>query len=811
MTPQPPRRARPLALLGWLLLAGLVLLSALPKASTIVFTWPWAFYAQALLLAPVFLLALARWGKPARPRPAGIAGLLLATAIGVSVLTSQRPQFSFEAALPLWSGLVWMAWVTATVRPRCAHPLHFLRFARLVGLLMLVPLGLSAAFYGAELVDLMAAAGTWRIELTYHRNWYPLGHWNYTGGLALLALPWLGTLAWADRGWWRPLWGAGVLTTAAVFFSASSRGAVLGALLGGGTAGLLWLAQHRPTRRQLLLAGSAAVVLAGGLLASNPRLLNLALHPAQTFQPNEGDVQRLGMAQAGWLLGQQRPWLGHGPGMVPFVYPEVRAQVVGGVETSYQLHNGPLHWWVTTGFLGMAALGVLSWAALRALRRWQHTPPAGTSRLFALASGCTLVAYAGLFLTDYQLDVIALVALLGLHAGVLFASPDETTQQPTRRLPALALGLAGAVALLLLVPHWRARYLHWNALAETPAAERVLLGQRLLEAATIAPWNPHYLNDAGFQFARAAQEKPDPKLRTLARRVLDASLALDPAQEPVHAALGWLWLPDDPAPARRHFETARQLLPDRPSNNLGLALACLGQEDTSAAIHALALELLVNPIFIASPYWQQEPLSGYRDAAYAHWQTLIARALVDPRLPDWRRPTLSYTRAAVHWWREGVLPSPADLAGATPEQRAVFADLAQPSRDATALPQLYRALQAALARPNEAQAILAPVFGADTPALANALDRLAANPTDLAALLRAPNSPRAALTRNALERAHYALMQHNLDGPGYADLAPYLDDLFLARNLAPLFPPRGYMPSYLLADLAQRPAARAAH
>ena len=56
---------RIMRLLGWLALGGVVLVGSLPKASTIVFTWPWAFYSQALLLVPVSRLVSrpSRWPR----------------------------------------------------------------------------------------------------------------------------------------------------------------------------------------------------------------------------------------------------------------------------------------------------------------------------------------------------------------------------------------------------------------------------------------------------------------------------------------------------------------------------------------------------------------------------------------------------------------------------------------------------------------------------------------------------------------------------------------------------------------------------
>ena len=52
-----------------------------------------------------------------------------------------------------------------------------------------------------------------------------------------------------------------------------------------------------------------------------------------------------------------------------------------------------------------------------------------------------------------------------------------------------------------------------------------------------------------------------------------------------------------------------------------------------------------------------------------------------------------------------------------------------------------------------------------------------------------------------LERGHYPLLHRSLDGPGYADLAPYMDDPFLLECVAPLFPVRGLLPGPVVTRL----------
>ncbi len=801
-----PHHSHPLSglltIFGLIALAGLVLISSLPKAATIVFCWPWAFYAQAVLLVPFALLAWAYSQSTPKRSRAGIAGFALAAAIGLSVATSRQPHFSFEAALPLWSGIAFLWWIAQHLRRGWDDDRNFLRFARVAGAAMAVPLLVSAGLYAVNVRDLLVAAGDAPIDWVGNRNPHPLGHWNYTGGLSVLTFPWLAGLAWYERRRWRWAWLLAVLLSASAFFTAASRGAVIGALAGVAASGGLLLSLHRPSRRQWLGLMAGGLIALGLLLATNSRFRSLVTDPGAVLQPTEGDVQRLGMLQGGWLLGQERPWVGHGPGMVPFVYPEVRARLVGGVETSYQLHCAPLHWWATTGLLGFGALATLFGLLLREWWCWRREP-ASLRRGFSLIGGVALIAYAGLSLTDYQLYVIPLVALLALYAGTLLGRPSADTA-PGRRpllLPAL-LGLGGVGALAVLVPHWQAHSLHWEALAGTPGTERVALAQKMMASVAAAPWSTHYRNQAGFQLARAAGESRAPALRLSARQVLGSSLAIDPAQEPVHAALGWLWLPDDPAPARAHFERALQLLPDRPATHLGLALSCLAQGDRDSCVQALAMETLINPFFVASPYWLQEPLQSLREPVYSRWLALTECALSDPKLPPWRRPPFVYARAVARWWREGRQPSAEELGAATAPARQVFEALGA-QRGEGPLPASWAALREALLdRGGNALPLKERLPGLpEETALAAQLRLENLQEHTLEALLRSPAAKGTPVVNMKVDRGHYPLMYRSVDGPGYADLAPYQDDPFLVEFVAPLFPVRGLLPGPVVTAL----------
>jgi hypothetical protein len=567
---------------------------------------------------------------------------------------------------------------------------------------------------------------------------------------------------------------------------------VFGALVAlAAMACVAFFARKISTKRTALVA-LATLTLAVGLWITNSRLRSIVANPASVFQPSESDAQRIAMFQGGKLLCYQRPWIGHGPGMTPFIYPTVRAQLVGGVETSFQLHNGPLQLLVDHGSFGLLCALMLAVVAGRNGLRWLKSPP-GAPRTFALASAFSLIGYSIMFVTDYQLNVIAFTAAIGLQAGVLLGAPlvNEVPRSPTYRWPGALLLLAGIAAAVFLIPAWRAREVFWSAW-ETNVPVEILA--RLERTVAIAPGNPYYLNQLALKRARLAEASSDlanaTTLRAQARKELLRSLELDPAQEPVHAALGWLWLYEDPKEAEQHFRAALSLLPDRDTLHLGLALSLLAQADRRGAVCELALECLVNPPFLASPFWTQEPFLALHAVVTEQLFNDYAFAIQNPNTPAWSKSQLRYASAFARWWLGGRAPDIGELKGALLFQQEFFAQLSIPRESQSTTPQcawdwLDRARQDA----GDAERVLrsAPT-PASNEAVAGALMRLKSKPVDQSQLLRsnAPNGVGA--VRRQIARAHYSIMNNVLDGPGYEDLAPRIVDAFTAEYAGELFP-----------------------
>lgn len=794
-----------------------VIFSAAPSAATRFFSWPWIFYGQVLLLVPIGVVGVQLLS--ARRLPARFLSALAAVAgaIALSVCFSRQPAFSFEAALFVWGGLAWAAVVSIFVANRLtggvAWETEGRGVSRLAGFLLLVPVLASLASWLGDL-SLAARPSGWASVLVHvgdYRNPHPLGHWNYTGGFALLAIPWFAGLSYIESKFWRLIWSAGLILAVIDLVSAFSRGAVLGALVGFAAAMAMatWSrASCARVLRMIALGGGLALI---GVFFSNPRLRYLVAHPRVELAPDEGDVQRIGMLQGGLMLVKQRPVVGHGPGMTPFVFPEVRAALLGGVETSYQLHNGPLQLAVDSG-----AIGLIGWAAVAAtlvgagfkLARRPFPACPREQRVLACCSACGLAAYAGLFVTDYQFNLVPILFAVGLHAGVLAGTAESVAPRHAflpRRVAGPALLGGVVIVFVILLPAWSARLAFWRAW-QSPSS--VVVTNQVRKATLLAPRTSHYFNHLGLRLALDAEVETDPVkaniLRREARATLARSLEIDRLQEPVHAALGWLWLEDDPTQGAASFRAALSLLPDADGVRFGLALCFLRQGKSEAAVRQLALECLLNPSFMLSPAWEQAPLVALRRASVQQLLSDYKTVLADPQTPEWRKPRLIYGAAFTRWWFDGTLPTTEEVKLFTPVEQAGFTLLTNTPASIPEQPLLRLAsLQHAFTDRARAAEILRNDLGsgADENVIAGALARLTRPHGDFSQFVRSPAPDATGIYRQIVARIHYAVMHRNIDGPGYADLTPRLIDAFTTTFVGPLLPLRGAIPGPVIISL----------
>jgi tetratricopeptide (TPR) repeat protein len=605
-------------LLGAIGLTSLLAITVTTPGATRMYAWPWSLGYAAALLAPALQLL---WRAFQRRRPLALPSLgwcavLLAASAGTvaSALASPYRGASVLWSAPLLAGIatffVVFDWVHADAAAVSARRNQLLTGA---GIFLAVVAGASM---GLWLWNLPSFGGG---NIFATRNPFPLGHANYTAGLALLALPCFLALALRDRGARLIAWSFAALLAMAMLLTSGSRGGFLGlaalALLHGRT-----IARGLRVRVSVVFLGGMLVLAA--LVAWNPRL-RAALAGDEL---KLSDVQRSAMLHAGWRMGADRPLLGWGPGTTPLVYPRYRAMLEGGAENVLQLHSTPAQLWGELGGVNVFAALALLILAIRAAR----ASAGGAGVLLALGG------YAIFSLTDWQLDVPIFAGAVAAALALLAPAAPLTAAEP-RIISLFKLGGRS----------WSVR---WRE--DAPALRRLLGIMTLLAFAVFAIWGRRDptppLNTRALDLAL----NPDKAGEAIA--LLRESLKLNGEQEIAHFNLGWLLVVNEPVEAEAHFNAAARLVPDKGGVYFGLGLARLNQGRRDEAARAFALECLNDPAFLVSPWWRAEGMKVTRTntlARLVQYQSLVLEAL--PVKSPLRSETL-YARELALWLGTGA-------------------------------------------------------------------------------------------------------------------------------------------------------------
>lgn len=591
--PAAPAPARLPGLPSVLATVGIVCLAVITLASpgaTRMFAWPWSLAYAGTLLGPTLAL-IVRALDPSRPlalptRPWCATVLATAAAILLSALTSPYRGPSLLWSAPLLAALAFYFVVHDALRPPSTLAS---RLTALVG-------GAFAAIVLTSLVLwLPGIVGHSLDAIAFGRNPFPLGHANYTAGLALLALPWLAALAGRTRGPQRLVWSVAVALAVVMFLGSGSRAGMIG--LASLAFAALLLA---PLPRKNKAALATLLVLVGlAVVFAHPRTRAMLAPADPATEPNLSNVQRSAMLTAATRMGAAHPLLGWGPGTTPLVYPRYRAGLAGGAENVLQLHHTPAQLWAEFGGLGLAC--AFTFVALVLLHARRHP-----------LAAATLIGYGVFSFGDWQLDVPIFGFAVAISAALL--SPPAG---PTRITSSRTLGfftVLGFAAIALLG-------------RPDPAPE---------------------LNLRALSLAR------DPAQAPAAAALLRESLALNPHQEIAHFNLGWLLLVSDPAAAERHFIAALRLVPDKGGVYFGLGLARLNQNRSADAARTFALECLHDPAFLFSTWWREPALAAQLPATRQAFTYLAS--LAQKKLPPTTWAAAQLPAIAALAPRLGVIP-----------------------------------------------------------------------------------------------------------------------------------------------------------
>jgi tetratricopeptide (TPR) repeat protein len=646
LAPPTPTTGRLLVFLGALVH---VVFTLLPDSSSWAVLFPWiliwqlglfAFVVVALLLlarrSPFFLLGSELdWG----------VGLFF-TALCISTIFSQFPQHG------LWYSLVCFSFIAIAyvLNNHLNHPdrvdrlLRMLRFQAWLGLLLVIEsLGLwifTTLKPELERLEALRGAG---VNLTYDfsdiqlRNWAPFGHQNYTAGFLILALPLFVAMAiiLAKQKW---LWISAIALSLVTLYTTSSRGGFLALVLLVIYAIAILLFRRVIPRTQALIGGLGAFALITVAVIFNNRLQSLVLN---LFSGGSELAFRQVTIETGWRMGLDRWLTGAGAGSAFLLFQQYRPTWGAKIsEWIFQLHNTPIQIWAELGILGSLAL---LWIAIFTVNLFirLHFSPTWRShyqhQVFTYSSFGALLVYAIFSLTDFQLDVFGISTMLLIiwlslvHIGQVHLGRAILPFSKLRQTLALVLTGGAIAALVWLVPVNRAWQLSNIGFRALSANQTQVFETNLTEAYNLAPWEPYYSLQLGFNMADYARQTKNSKLLERELGWLEKGIKANPYQEFGYSAAAWINIQkQNPTTAERQFRRALELAPSRREIPFGLAVSLLQQQKTDEGLTIIAQEFSKYPSFATSPLWD-----------VPQWQKLYPQILA--KMPGKKTPILN-------WW-----------------------------------------------------------------------------------------------------------------------------------------------------------------
>ncbi|MBW4552011.1 MAG: O-antigen ligase family protein [Aphanocapsa sp. GSE-SYN-MK-11-07L] len=675
-------------LLGLLVAFFYGLFTLMPDSNSLMVSWPWVFLWQIGLTCPVLWWIWQLWyQRHWQNLGNGLDWLAALTLLGL-VISPLFAEFPNQARWYSWAALGFLAalyalsaWLkSAERRRRLLVGQGYLNLAFIVWSLWLW--GSQTALPELQRLAQLRQSGlnlSYNFDVLELRNWAPIGHQNYVAGYLLLALPLLVGLAVLETGKRRWLWLAGLGLGLIALYATSSRGGWLG-LLALAIASLIALVIQRSRQRLwvgLIGGGGLAILIAIILTSQRSRQLWQALISGNVA----GEAAyRLITNLIGWRIGQAHVWTGAGGGSVPLLFQRYRPAWAGReAELAYQLHSTPAQLWAELGIWGIlpAVLLVVLLAMLGL--RWlnvgrQHPEAILTSdRVLVGSIYGGLLGYGVVSLTDYQLDNICISGTLVIFLAVLAAAFRDIfgkSQVPRRSLGIHGLGWVG-LGLLVAAGVWLAPiHQAWNLSSQgflaiagkKPNFE--VFTQRLSQAHDLAPWEPYYPLQLGWNLANKSLQTADPQAR---QSLVDngiirfqQSIANSPYQEFAHSNLGWMILGPTPVEAGQSFARSAQLMAAKKGVFYGLGLSLLAQGKQAAAIEAISLEALRDPPFMTSPIWRSPDLSPLYQPVFKKLLARYGELLQQYPSGDPLNAYFHQVRGGLQWWQGNLASAQQD-------------------------------------------------------------------------------------------------------------------------------------------------------
>lgn len=502
------------------------------------------------------------------------------------------------------------------------------------------------------------------------RNWAPLGHQNYVAGYLLLAIPVLISLIILDTTKRRYFWGVSLGLGLVTLYTTSSRGGWLG--LGGfllfGLIILLW--KSSISRLWLGLGGITSIIIILVLAIANNRLRSL-IEAVLTGKGGGELAYRWINTIIGWNMGLDHPFSGVGLGGVPLLYQRYRPGWAGREsELVYQLHSSPAQLWAELGIWGILPL-ILATFFFVYILLFSATPYTKIDRVLVWSLSGGLWGYGLMALTDYQLDNFSIIGSLVIYFACLTSIFRTTKVESKPRFFPSPLGLFYmGIGLLLVVIIWlipihRAWQLSSQGFMALREDKYDLFREKLTQAQNLAPWEPYYPYQLGWNLGERMLKTQNQQERTnllnLAVAEFQRANQISPYQEFGWNNLGWLLLQANPPEATQAFIKAAQLVPAKRGVMYGLGLSLLQQGKIDLGIEAIALEVVRDPIFITSPRWRVPQLQSLHYKVMQRTIEIYTELIEQNSEQENLIRLLHQQRGALFWWQGNVNAARQDL------------------------------------------------------------------------------------------------------------------------------------------------------
>jgi uncharacterized protein involved in response to NO len=804
------------AFLGTGLVLFYVLFTLLLNSNSLMVKWPWVLWWQlGLALGPILLIVQLWQQKSLRWLGNKLDWLMSGwiLCLGLNVLFSN---FAHQAGWYAWAAICAIAiiyalnqWLTNSARVN--------QLLRLQGFLVISFATLSLTLWTVQTalpyLNKLENLKSYGISKSFDwqilsiRNWYPLGHQNYVAGYLLLSIPLLVGLSILHRGRQRIFWCLGISVSFVCLYTTASRGSLLGLTISAAT--FLAISAWRYPQRRKLLCIIAIVCLVGLVLwgLSNDRLRTLFFSIFDS--ENQEITYRVITNVTGWRMGLDHLFFGAGLGNVALLYQKYLPFWAGqSAELTHQLHSTPAQVWAELGLVGsllaLVSLCLLIYFSFRWLLREKYT----CESFWIAVSLCSgLIGYFIYSLTDYQLDNICISGTLIIFASTLiFYFRENVSEQQRYTIRWFPLSVAG-ISLLVVASFWlypihRAWMLSSQGFAKLSQKDIAGFVNKLETAHQLAPWEPYYTYQLGWNLGELAYRTTDlsqrEALQGLSRKWFETAIATSPYQEFGYSNLGWLLVNTDPQKAVAAFAQAAQLSPSKKGSFFALGYALLNLNQSDLAIQAFSLELLEDPLLLTSPIWQ----TGQLKAIFPNVLSTLERDCTDfIHSADSSLQLYFYQlRGSLHWWLGNFSAAQQDFHH-TPSS---FNDLLMALSDGerpTELSQNKPTTAAITAwlhpdiRENTFATALLLSYSPDTVHPPGYLVQLKA---EIIQSAQASQSFHQWLTQKAPARHHrnqrlgFGVISRHIDGPLPSDFSPRLDNVLMTQFFQDLFPEKTF-------------------